>query len=214
MPPVPGAEVTIPGPTGDPSPPPGLAPAVSRSGPRGTATGSDGPRSPNGQTIPGEPGRIGVPDPPPAELPPLLIATRSLPPISVGTAWAADFEATGGGASYRWSITEGAVPRGFVLQPSGRLGGTAQTPDPAAFTIGVTASRGEVATRQFTLDPTPRTGDINTDGPVDCLDKAILDAQWGRTAAGLTADLDSDETVDITDMSILLSNWTGDSREC
>jgi hypothetical protein len=103
------------------------------------------------------------------------------------------------------------VPHGFVLQPSGRLGGTASAPDPATFTVGVTDADGELATRK---SPTPRLGDIKHDGPVDCPDKDILMSQWDRSGPELSGDLNHDETVGTTDLSIMLSNWTGGSSAC
>lgn len=147
-------------------------------------------------------------------IPQLRVSATSLPSIAVGAVWQANFEAEGGKAPYQWSINGGAIPRGFVLQPSGRLSGTASVPDRAAFTVTVTDSRGEVATKKFVLDPPPRIGDINKDGPVDCVDKTILMSQWDQTGPALTGDLNNDDTVALTDLSIMLSHWTGKSKEC
>jgi hypothetical protein len=137
-----------------------------------------------------------------------------LPPITVGTAWSATFQASGGSAPYRWKIAKGALPRGFVLQSSGKLNGTAASPASATFTVEVTDAAGATAAKQFTLTPPPLIGDINRDGPVDCADKEILLSQWEQTGPDHSADLNHDDTVNITDLSIMLSHWTGSSTSC
>jgi hypothetical protein len=52
-------------------------------------------------------------------------------------------------------------------------------------------------------------GDINRDGPVDCVDKNILLSQWNQAGSNLSGDLDDSGKVDLTDLSMLLSHWTG-----
>ena len=145
---------------------------------------------------------------------PVGITTSGLSGIKVGDAWSADLGASGGMAPYRWSLAGGSLPAGLVLQPSGRISGTATAPQAKVFSVSAVDVRGETATRKFSLKPVARTGDINLDGPVGCLDKQILQSQWDQTGDHLSGDLNSDGVVTLTDLSIMLSHWTGDSASC
>ncbi|MDT7708145.1 MAG: Dockerin type domain [Pseudonocardiales bacterium] len=101
-----------------------------------------------------------------------------------------------------------------MLQTSGHLNGTAQTPTTSTFAVEVTDAAGVTATRQFGLAPVPIIGDLNRDGQVDCADKSILMSQYQQTGPGHSADLNHDDIVNITDLSIMLTHWTGSSTSC
>ena len=149
-------------------------------------------------------------NPQPPQVPPLEITTDGLPSITVGESLSVTLEAKGGVAPYEWSIV--GAPDGLVLQPPGRITGTATTPGRTSFKVRVVDKQGKRATRTFELsvEPEPLRGDINGDRAVDCADMDIPRSDWGATGSGLRSDLDGDESVGTPDMSVVLSNWTGD----
>jgi hypothetical protein len=58
--------------------------------------------------------------------------------------------------------------------------------------------------------PSPKTGDINSDGSVNVLDLSILLSNYGKTAAQSSnpaTDLNNDGIINILDLSILLSHY-------
>jgi hypothetical protein len=156
--------------------------------------------------MPVEPGPIG---PLPPDAPPLVLTTAKLPSGAVNAAYSATLAATGGTAPYRWSITSGGLPAGLTLSGSGSVTGTPTAPTPRTFSVTVTDKAGVSATKRLTISPTPMVGDINRDGPVDCVDKNILLSQWNQAGSNLSGDLDDSGKVDLTDLSMLLSHWTG-----
>jgi hypothetical protein len=189
--------------------PPGDSPDVVSGGSPAVAPGA-------GRPVDGPPSEV---LPPPVTIAPLKITTDSLPAITLDEEWSVEFRASGGVGPYTWSITRGAVPKGLVLQPKGRLAGAATAPGLSAFTIAVEDARGERATGRFELSltppPDPPVGDFDGDGDVDCTDLNTLRSRWNQTGSDLREDLNEDDIVDLTDMSILLSNWTdGDSSNC
>ena len=181
------------------APPPSEGPGAAGGGRGSTSTGRQVPP-------------VGTPPVPPNA--PVGITTSALSGIKVGDAWSADLGASGGTAPYRWSVAGGSLPAGLALQPSGRISGTATTPQAKVFSVSAVDVRGETATRRFSLKPVARTGDINLDGPVGCLDKQILQSQWDQTGDHLSGDLNSDGIVNLADLSVMLSHWTGDSASC
>jgi hypothetical protein len=138
-----------------------------------------------------------------------VISTTSLPTVTVGRSWSATLAAKGGTGPYRWRVSAGSVPRGFVLQTSGAFNGRATSTTPAAFTIAVTDAAGQTTSAQFRVAPVAIVGDINLDGQVNTTDKDILLGQYNQNGADLTGDLNHDGVVNITDMSILLAHWNG-----
>jgi hypothetical protein len=79
----------------------------------------------------------------------IIIITRSLPEVRVGSSYSQSLQITGGTSPYTWSITSGALPNGLLLNPStGVISGTPITPGAFSFTVQV-------------KDPTPQTTAIN-----------------------------------------------------
>ncbi|MEQ8272088.1 MAG: putative Ig domain-containing protein [Deltaproteobacteria bacterium] len=92
--------------------------------------------------------------------PPLAIDTPSLAQVESGTAYTAAITASGGtGVGYAWSITNGALPAGLTLAPTGTpstmITGTSTAIGTYDFTVGVTDSEGRVATATFRLVVAP-----------------------------------------------------------
>ncbi|MBZ5667485.1 MAG: Ig domain-containing protein [Acidobacteriia bacterium] len=76
----------------------------------------------------------------------LTITTTSLPGGSVGTAYSATLQASGGATPYTWSLTSGTLPAGLSLNAtSGTISGTPTTIATSNFTIAVTDSESPAA---------------------------------------------------------------------
>jgi uncharacterized protein (TIGR03437 family) len=77
----------------------------------------------------------------------LSITTTSLPGGTVGTAYSATLQASGGTLPYKWSVTAGSLPAGLTLnQSSGALSGTPTTAGSFSFTVQVADSANATAT--------------------------------------------------------------------
>jgi hypothetical protein len=78
-------------------------------------------------------------NPPPA----LTIATTSLAPATIGTAYSQTLQATGGVPSYTWAVTAGSLPAGLTLSSAGVISGTptGSVSSTSNFTVAVTDSQ-------------------------------------------------------------------------
>ena len=84
--------------------------------------------------------------------PPLAITTTALAAGAVGSAYAGALAASGGEPPYSWSLADGTLPAGVSLSAAGELRGVPTTPGAFQFTARVSDSRGNQATRSFTLN--------------------------------------------------------------
>ena len=83
---------------------------------------------------------------------PPAITPPTLPPGTVGTAYAQLLTATGGaGGPYTFAVSTGALPAGLTLSPEGALGGTPTTPGTFSFTIAATDAAGNSGSQPYTL---------------------------------------------------------------
>ncbi len=83
-------------------------------------------------------------------LAPLVITSRSLPPVVLNRALDVAFTAQGGLKPYGWSMT-GALPRGLTFSGDGRLFGTAVQAGDFPITVRVQDAQGIVRSAQFTI---------------------------------------------------------------
>ena len=85
--------------------------------------------------------------------PPLAIATTSpLPDGNTATSYFQVLSATGGTPPYRWSVTTGSLPAGFILDAStGALSGTPTTLGTFSFTAQVTDAAQETTAKDFAI---------------------------------------------------------------
>jgi hypothetical protein len=89
---------------------------------------------------------------------PLIITTTSLPNGSVGVAYSATVDVTGGIPPYAFAVTWGALPGGLALDgATGVIAGTPIAAGTSSFRITVTdvSSPQQSATRQFTIQIVP-----------------------------------------------------------
>jgi len=83
---------------------------------------------------------------------PLHIETKSLPDAVVGTPYSAHLKATGGSSPYTWSVTNGSLPPGLILDSSsGLISGTPTNAGVYAFTATVTDKHGKSDSKSFTI---------------------------------------------------------------
>jgi hypothetical protein len=89
---------------------------------------------------------------------PLSITTNLFPSATVGQNYPEQaLVATGGLSPYIWTLDSGSMPPGIVYSPSGGIGGVPTTFDLFSFTMKVTDSAGNIATKQFTINVSPAT---------------------------------------------------------
>lgn len=86
--------------------------------------------------------------------PPLAISTGTLPGGVVGQQYDVDLSATGGKASYGWSLLSGVLPAGLTLA-GGHIGGKPLTKGVFAFTVQVKeTTAGGAVSKQLTIEVT------------------------------------------------------------
>ena len=110
----------------------------------------------NGDGIPEElrqPNSVEVFNSPP--VPPLVIATTSLPDAKAGTPYYVTLEATGGKPPYQVTLLEGALPPGLGLLGTGEIVGTPISVGEATFTMKAEDLLGSTTTAGFTLSVLP-----------------------------------------------------------
>ena len=89
---------------------------------------------------------------------PPSIQTTSLPAGTVGAAYSANLNATGGSTPYTWAVSAGSLPAGIALDSaSGTLSGTPTAAGNFDFTASVTDTSNQSATKQLriTVNPPP-----------------------------------------------------------
>ncbi|MFB3828392.1 MAG: beta strand repeat-containing protein [Bryobacteraceae bacterium] len=131
--------------------------------------------------------------------PPLLITTAAAADGQVGAAYSQTFTATGGTPPYQWSASGGTLPPPTTLNSSGVLSGTPNSAGTFNFTVTVTDSAKQVATKGFTViigapQLTITTGSLPS-GTVNVPYSAALSAsggvppyRWSGGGGGLSVD--------------------------
>jgi hypothetical protein len=95
---------------------------------------------------------------------PLSITTKSLPVAVAGTAYSSPLTATGGQASYSWSLVSGTLPSGIAVNSAGSISGTTTQTGQFNFTVQVadSSSPKQTATQALVLTVNGSTGGGNT----------------------------------------------------
>jgi hypothetical protein len=112
----------------------------------------------------------------------LTITTSSLANGVVGQAYSATLAASGGTPPYTWSVSTGTLPAGLNLAANGALSGTPTSAGASTFTIAVTDSQKQTATKSFSVTISPAalaiSGTLN-DGVVGAAYSGTLTASGG-----------------------------------
>jgi len=125
----------------------------------------------------------------------LAIAASSLTEAIAGKPYSDSLSATGGTSPYHWSIATGALPAGIELRAStGILGGSTTLSGSFPFSVKVTDSLGQTASRSFELrsaSSVPPNSGANFDGPAE-LPRVFMQTGMANTpASGSTIALKS-----------------------
>jgi hypothetical protein len=83
---------------------------------------------------------------------PLTVTTTELPPGLVGQPYSATLAATGGVPPLQWSLAQGALPAGILLDASGKLAGSATVQGVASVQVQVQDAQGAKATAILVLE--------------------------------------------------------------
>lgn len=83
--------------------------------------------------------------------PPPSITTTSLSQATVGTAYTAQANASGGTAPYTWSLAAGSLPTGLTLGSDGKITGTPTTAGTFSFTLAVTDQKAATDTQAISI---------------------------------------------------------------
>jgi len=85
------------------------------------------------------------------------IRSTTLPNGTVGTAYSATVQASGGCTPYKWAISAGALPAGITATPSAnskslKLSGTPTTAESSSFNVEVTGCGGRASQASYTVE--------------------------------------------------------------
>lgn len=83
------------------------------------------------------------------------ITTSTLANGAVGSSYSEVLSALGGAGPYSWSLKAGSLPVGLTLGTAGTISGTPTVPAVSTFTIAVTDSAGQIATKVLSITVTP-----------------------------------------------------------
>ncbi len=95
---------------------------------------------------------------------PLAISTAAIPQGAAGVAYTFSMTATGGAPPYTWTAI--SVAPGLVLNSAGVIAGTPTTAGAFNFTVQVTDSAGQVASKAFSITITGSLFSITTTSPL------------------------------------------------
>ena len=91
---------------------------------------------------------------------PLDVATTSMPDATYATSYSFMLEASGGTGPYAWSLVDGSLPDGLVLDASGEVSGEPLAQGAFTFTVQVSDAAGAVAERVLTLTSVGTSGTV------------------------------------------------------
>jgi hypothetical protein len=149
--------------------------------------------------------------------PPLTITTTSLPNGTVGNAYTATLNASGGVQPYTWSAN-GGLPSGLTLSSSGTISGTPAATGALSFTVSVSDSENPIVTVSASLSIT-----VNAQNP--CANNATLsgayamilagwaDSSFGNVFGGVVGSFYADGIGNITQGLVDMNSWFGPAQD-
>lgn len=111
---------------------------------------------------------------PAAACPTITLTAPPLPAGVTGTAYSKSIVASGGTASYCYSLSAGALPAGLTLSSAGLISGTPSAAGIAVFSVTATDQRGCTGTASYTISITaaPAANTVAASGAGLCLNPA------------------------------------------
>ena len=94
--------------------------------------------------------------------PPLTVTTASLPGGTVGATYSQTLAAGGGTGGYTWAVGSGTLPAGLTLGASGGISGTPTVAGTSNFTVTVTDSSKQSASKTLSIVVAPPTLNVTT----------------------------------------------------
>src|SRR5215472_5791740 len=83
--------------------------------------------------------------------PPTITTSSPLPAGTVSQAYSRTLQASGGCGTLSWMVSQGALPPGLTLSPTGTISGTPTNAGTSNFTVRVTDALSQSATKAFSL---------------------------------------------------------------
>ena len=119
-------------------------------------------------------------------LPPLQITSSQLPGGTVGSAYSATLNASGGTSPYSWSISSGPLPAGLSLSSTGTISGTPTVGGSFPFTVAVKDAASASASASLSINvvsapPLQITSSQLPGGTVSSAYSATLNASGGTS---------------------------------
>lgn len=115
--------------------------------------------------------------------PAITILSASLPAATVGVAYTATLQASGGTPPYVWTALD-ALPAGLTLAPSGVLSGVPTASGNFTFNVRVSDAQQATATRALTLTVSPPQFSITTRSPLPAATAGTPYAQTFQVSGG------------------------------
>lgn len=91
----------------------------------------------------------------------LSVLTSSLSSAVKDSSYSATLEPSGGSGPFSWSLRSGSLPSGLSLSSSGEVRGTPTSTGEETFTVQVTDSRGQTATRSLSITTNSTNSNIS-----------------------------------------------------
>jgi hypothetical protein len=122
--------------------------------------------------------------------PPLVVTTTSLPNTTVGMAYSAALQASGGVPPYSWSIASGSLPEGLSLSSTGTISGTTELPQTSTFVVQVMDTGAQSGTNLYAPEQQTATeqlsiavssGSSSLDSTLESLGNTIVGAEGNAT---------------------------------
>jgi hypothetical protein len=114
----------------------------------------------------------------PPATPPPTISVSPEPPAGVrGERYGTVLRASGGSGTLVWSVSQGALPRGVILDHAGKLEGTPADEGTARFTARVTDREGHYAERAFSIV-------VQAPKKPGCVARPFVLSQYGDSPSG------------------------------
>jgi hypothetical protein len=151
----------------------------------------------------------------PASPLPLTITTTSLPNGTVGTAYTATLNASGGVQPYTWSAN-GGLPSGLTLSSTGTISGTPAGSGTSSFTVSVSDSENPVVSGSLSITVSaqnPCANNATLSGAYALMLAGWADSSFGNVFGGVVGSFYADGNGNITKGMVDMNSWFGPAQD-